>query len=46
MYTKLYLHKRFLYRCFLLILTMGLLFQSITPLQSQEIWDETLVSQL
>jgi len=43
--TTLYLEKRILYRCFFLILSIGLLLQSLTPLQSQEMWDETLLPQ-
>jgi len=34
--TTLYLEKRILYRCLFLILSIGLLLQSLTPLQSQE----------
>jgi len=43
--TTLYLEKRILYHCLFLILSIGLLFQSLTPLQSQEMWDETLLPQ-
>ena len=43
--TTLYLHKRILYRCLFFILSIGLLLQSLTPLQSQEMWDETLLPQ-
>lgn len=41
----LYLEKRILYRCLFIILSIGLLLQSLVPFQSQEMWDETLFPQ-
>jgi len=42
--TALHLKKRTFYRWLFLILSIGLPLQSITPLQDQEVWDETLFS--
>lgn len=41
--TTLHFEKRIIYRCLFLILSIGLLLQSLAPLQSQEMWDETLL---
>ena len=43
--TTLQLKKRSWYRWLFLILSIGLLLQSLAPLQSQEMWDETLLPQ-
>ena len=37
------LQKRTVYRCLSLVLLIGLLFQSFTPLQGREVWDEALL---
>jgi len=42
--TTLHLKKRTFYRWLFLVLFIGLLLQSITPLQDQEVWDESLLS--
>ena len=42
--TTLHLKKRTFYGGLFLVLFIGLLLQSITPLQDQEVWDETLLS--
>jgi transposase-like protein len=41
--TTFYLQKRAIYRCLSLLLLIGLLLQSFTPLQSREAWDEALL---
>ena len=41
--TTFHLQKRTVYRCLSLLLLIGLLFQSFTPFQGHEVWDETLL---
>jgi transposase-like protein len=41
--TGLHLEKRTLYGCLAVMLLVGLLFQAISPLLGQEVWDETLL---
>jgi len=41
--TTFYLQKRTVYRCLCLLLLIGFLLQSCTPLQDCEVWDEALL---
>ena len=41
--TTFHLQKRTVYRCLSLLLLIGLLLQSLTPLQNREVWDEALL---